>query len=464
MEQPFCPRTAVIGSEENRSAIARGMPRVRTAVWSVIFVAGLASIVSAQQYQADEVDDKLFKLGATIQGMAKDPAKYAASLDQFNDYFTKWYFPSMTRFGPEDLSKLGGLRYDIFNRFLWATQNEDLQNHLTELLMPAMKSIAAKPIYHPAARYNAILVIGMLDRQYGIDSASNKRPPKPLAEANDFLVKLINVGIQGNPVVTPSLVVGALIGLERHAQYHDSLTPAQIDAMTTAAITLATKDPPLADVDGKVAEWIRIEAATVLAKLGTVGQNNRVHDALISVLADNKLSLDGRCEVAGLLGMVNYKDAKIDGKTATDKLLQLALDVGQAADKQAKAFQELSLGGGAGMSVSRDRGGRGGYGGYGGGSGTSSEQHSEYDRKTLLSQLGDLRKGLVVIKPLAPTDRAPAIDTVISAMQAVIDAAGNKDTTDLDVAEKVRKMFDAIQAAVKGGAATAAKPSPDAAF
>jgi hypothetical protein len=45
----------------------------------------------------------------------------------------------------------------------------------------------------------------------------------------------------------------------------------------------------------------------------------------------------------------------------------------------------------------------------------------------------------------------------------VIDAAGNKDTTDLDLADKVHKMFDAIQAAAKGVTATAAaKPAADA--
>jgi hypothetical protein len=423
----------------------------------------LTSAVSAQQYQADKIDPAAQKLGAVAQSCVKDPAKYAASQQQFDDYFKGFYFPAMTQFGPDDLAKLGGMRYDLFSRILWVTQNEDLQKDLTDLALEKMKGIATTSSYHPAARYNAILVIGMLDQQYGIDTGSNKRPPKPLEAANTFLLQVVDAANK-RKAVPPSLVVGALIGLERHAQYHDSLKPPQIEAMTEAAIALATKDPPLADVDGKVAEWIRIEAATVLAKLGAVGQNNRVHDALISVLADSKLTLDGRCEVAGLLGLLNYKDAKVDGKTASDTLLQLAFEVGQADDKQAKAYQELSLGSGGGVTMSRERGGRGGYGGYGGGYSSTGEQHSDYDRKTLLSQLGDLRKGLVVIKPLAPADRAPAVDTVISTMQTVIDAAGNKDTTDLDVADAVRKMFIAIQAAVKGGAATAAKPAADAAF
>ncbi|HEY2838015.1 MAG TPA: hypothetical protein VGJ26_02620, partial [Pirellulales bacterium] len=383
------------------------------AALAAILLAGLTSIVSAQQYQADEVDEKIYnRLNGVVLSCVKDPAKYTSEQADFNEYFTKYYFPAMTRYDEEELGKLGARRYDLFQRFLWATQNDQLQKDLTELAFDKMKSIAGNPKYHPAVRYNAVLVIGMLDAQYGSDSSSSKRPPKPLEKANRLLTQIVGLGIQGNPVVTPSLVVGALVGLERHAQYHESLKPAQIDAMTEAAITLATKDPPLADVDGKVAEWIRIEAATVLAKLGSVGTNNRVHDALVALLADNKISLDGRCGVAGMLGQLNYKDVKVDGKAASEKLLQLALEVGQACDKQANAYQEMSLGGGAGGTMGRERGGRGTYS-------SSGEPHNDYDRKTLLSQLGDLRKGLVVAKPIAPADRAAAIDSVTSAMQTV---------------------------------------------
>jgi hypothetical protein len=434
--------------------------RFRVLAWTAVFVLAFASAVSAQQYQADKVDDKLSKQGATVVGFVKDPAKYAANQQQFDDFFKSYYFPAMTQFGPDDLAKLGKSRSDLFGLYLWAAQNEDLQKNLTTIALDSMKNIAAKPAYHPAVRYNAVLIIGMLDDKYGIVAAGNQRPPKPSKDANSFLIKLLGAGLAGKPAVTPSLMVGALIGLERHAQYHDGLDAASIEGMTTVAKTLATTDPPVPDVDGKVAEWIRIEAATVLAKLGSVGQNNQVHDALVKVLADSNLTLDGRAEVAGLLGLVNYKDAKVDGKTAVEKLLQLAVEVGQTEDKRAKEFQDQSVAGGGAMSMSRGgRGGRGEYGGYG----SSAEAHSGYDRKALLSRLGDLRKGLVAIKPVAPADRAPGVDVVMSAMQGVIDAAANKDTTDLDVAEKVRKMFESIQTAAKGGTATAAaKPAAEA--
>jgi hypothetical protein len=374
----------------------------------------------------------------------------------------------MTRFGEDELAKLGAARYDLFQRYLWASPNEAMQKDLSDLAFNYMKGVAVKPSYHPAVRYNAILLIGLLDDKYAIPTGANQRPPKPSAAANKFLVLLLNAGIAGKPVVTPGLVVGALVGLERHAQYHDGLDSASIEEMTKTAIQLATTNPPIADVDGKVAEWIRIQAATVLAKLGTPGSNGTAFDALAKLLADsndNKLSLDGRCEVAGLLGLINFKDAKVNGQAGTDKMLQLALDVTQAEDRTAKDFQEQSLSGGGGMSRSERGGGRmGGYGGgYGGGYSSSSYGHSDYDRKTLLGRLTDLRKGMAAIKPLAPADQSAKVDAVASALQSAIDAASNKDKTDLDLADTVRKMATAVQAAVKGGTATAsAKPAADA--
>jgi hypothetical protein len=427
---------------------------------AVVLFAGLATAASAQQYQADPINEVLGKQGAVIEGMSKDPSKYDETA--FNDYFKSYYFPAMTRFGEDDLAKLGALRWNMFFRILWPTQNEQLQAHLSDLALNYMKGVAGKPIYHPSVRYNAILIIGMLDDKYAIPTGPNQRPPKPSKEANKLLVAIVNAGIQGKTVATPSLVVGALVGLERHAQYHDGLDSASIEEMTKAMIALASKNPPLADVDGKVAEWIRIQAATVLAKLGSVGPNGQSLDAVVNLLVDSKLTLDGRCEVAGFLGLINYKDAKVDGKAATEKILRLAVEVAQVEDKVAKDYQEQSLsGGGAVMSRGERGGGRmGGYGGYG----ASSSEHGEFDRKTLLMRLVDLRKGVAAIKPLAPADRAPAFDPILGALQTVIEAASNKDkTTDLDLADAVRKMAAAVQGAVKGGTATAAaKPAADA--
>ncbi len=65
-----------------------------------------------------------------------------------------------------------------------------------------------------------------------------------------------------------------------------------------------------------------------------------------------KMSLDARCQVAALLKQIKITGA-VDGKTLSDALLQLAVEVGDAEAKEAKAFEDTQMHGG-------------GFGGYGG--------------------------------------------------------------------------------------------------
>ena len=65
----------------------------------------------------------------------------------------------------------------------------------------------------------------------GGESASSEA----VIAANKLLVGLINLAIQGNPVATPSLVAGRLVGLERHA-ISRGLDSERIGKMTKAMI------------------------------------------------------------------------------------------------------------------------------------------------------------------------------------------------------------------------------------
>ena len=50
---------------------------------------------------------------------------------------------------------------------------------------------------------------------------------------------------------------------------------ATADDISAVAQKLSAMDEPLPEVDAKVAEWIRIQAATVLANLGSPGAQGR---------------------------------------------------------------------------------------------------------------------------------------------------------------------------------------------
>ena len=76
--------------------------RCATFVLVTFAFAGFASlavppVASAQQYQADDVDEAAGKLKLTAEQAVKNPGRFAADRARFNEFFEKYYFPAMTR-------------------------------------------------------------------------------------------------------------------------------------------------------------------------------------------------------------------------------------------------------------------------------------------------------------------------------------------------------------------------------
>jgi hypothetical protein len=422
-------------------------------------VGGCLTSAIAQQYQSDQPDEKAGRNRTAALGVARGTLNYATEREKVAEYFTKYYFPAMTGSDPESLGRLGDMRFDLFRRYLWASSNANFQSDLTNLAFNAMKGIAGKP-YHPAVRYNAVLILGMLDEQYAIDSGANSRPPKPLPEANKLLTQIVAAGAAGNKAVTPWLMAGALVGLERHAQYRDGLPRDAIEPMTAAALKVVSQEKPVLDVSAPVYAWMRLQAANVLASLGAVGTNNQVHDALVKFVADGR-TLDDRCAVAALTARIKYDGAKVDGKVAATTMLQLARELAEAEAKQAEEFRNLQLEGGGGFTGGgggrMGRGGGGFRGEYGGSYSYTGEEEKDYPRRRVLARLTDLRAGLNTLKPVVDADAQAKFDAIIAAINPAIEATANEDTVSLTVAENVLSMSNAVNriTAPAGAAASA---------
>jgi hypothetical protein len=440
--------------EDNASAQpVRRRASVRGSIGlAAMLIVGLPSFASAQQYQTKPIDDKARMLGPIAQNCVRAPARYATDKDKFDEYFQKYFFPAMTRYEPNDLAELGKMREELVSRYLWASSDTNLQSDLTKLAFAELQPVERSSKYHPAVRYNAILILGMLDQTY----AGAGRAPVPLKEATAELTLIVDYAANGKPV-PPYLVVGALVGMQRHALYHDSLDRATVEAMSAAAQKLAGKEVSLSEIDTKVAEWIRIQAATVLANLGSPGPKGEVLAVLANMIVGQttpKMSLDARCQVAALLKQMKVSGANVDGKIMSDALLQLAVDVGDDEAKEAKAFEDTQMQGG-------------GFGGYGAISRSKGRMRLdaetsmwEYDARILLARLTDLRTGLSNFKAHAPADKQPVFDTVIAAIDLVLKSAGSSDAVDLNVADEVRKMGKQIRTAVLPGTEVPEEAAP----
>jgi hypothetical protein len=279
------------------------------------------------------------------------------------------------------------------------------------------------------------LIIGMLDEQYAREGTP-ARPPKPLPKANSALTGIVKWATSGKDDFPPAVVLGAVIGLQRHAELRASLSPQAIQAMTDELVKLVNLDQPILDMDRDDYNWLRLRAAKVLATLGSPGKSNEVHTALVKLTGQLR-NMDDRCAAAALFSRIKYDGAKVDGAATADAMFALARDVGAEESKRAEEFNEKQIANGGYAPGIAD-------GGYLPDGVTLPEQ---FPRRRILARLTDLRRGLQAIKPLVPAEVQPKVDTVVAAIDPVRQLAIDK-AVELALTEAIIKMATAINNAV----------------
>lgn len=424
--------------------------RTIVAAWLIGALAVVAH-ASAQGYRSDPPDPAARKLQGVALQCVRDPASFPANRAQFEEYFNKFYFPNMTGSEPLELKDLGNLRYRLFKDYLWASENEELQQTLTAAAYAAMGKVvmASDPPYHPAVRFNAILTIGMLDDQYAREGAA-PRPPKPYAKATSALTSLVDTATTSDRF-PPPVILGAVIGLERHAQLQNSLSPPAAQAMTAALLKLVAQDQPVQDMDRQAYDWLRLRAASALANFGSTGPDNSIHDALVKLTGQFKSS-DDRCAAAALLSHIKYEGAKIDNAATAASLFALCRAVATEESKRAKEFQEKEIGVGGGAVP----------GAYSQGYTPDGLAPPErFPRRPILARLTDLRQGLQAVKPALAAEDQEKVNAVVAAIDPVRQAAVDK-VVELNLTAAIIKMADAIETALPAAQpAAAAEPAAE---
>jgi hypothetical protein len=437
-----------------RTRLSSSCGRIRALMLLIVFVC-ISSRAFGQEYFTLPIDEK----AKSDRNVALQYLKNAAGGNQvkFVNYFQNYYLPAMTRTEPDKLGELAKQREDLFKRTLWPAGNAAAQKELTDMAFKAMGQIVAAkdPPAHPAARYNAILIIGQLDQKYSPDG---RQPPEPLVAANKPLTAVVDSATTSDRF-PPAVILGAIIGLERHAQYRQALSPEAVSAMSAALLKLVTHDAPIQEMDRNAYSWMRLRAATALARLGTVGDKNAVHDAIVKLASTSK-SIDDRCAAAALLERLEYKDVKLDDAGTSEPLFALARDLAAAEDKLAQEFQEQQVGGGIGVAPGRFASQRFAEGGLSG-----TEVVETFPRRQALARINDLRNGLKKVKPALTEESQKKADAVLAALNQAITACANKDTVELTLVDELRKMAEAINTAVPPAENAAAdKAQEDAAF
>ncbi len=220
----------------------------------------LASAISARgqgsQFETMEPDQDVMRQNrGPVFTLISSPTPAPLSADDrrlLTDYLTKYQFPLFSQTDELSIGKLHEERNRFQSQFLWGPANGPVRQAINQIVFAeAQKLISGN--FHPAVKYNAVLLLGSIDeRKSDVVSANAKSVPyKP---ATDALLQLVN-----NPNLDETLKVGAWIGLKRHVQ-----NGATDPGIATAALAAAA--PQASDDDGRL--WIRHQSLEILTLLG----------------------------------------------------------------------------------------------------------------------------------------------------------------------------------------------------
>ncbi len=367
-------------------------------------------------------------------------AAFAAGKADVDKYFTGYYFPAMTGVEPQQLAGLGKLREGLFKRYIRGAKSADGQKHLTQLTTKLSGVIALDSGYHPAVRYNAVLILGMLDEKYSEGVGRDTTPPVPLASSTKALLLLLEKDRIKDSYIPPSLKVGALIGLSRHARFgiQSDLAP----QVTAAAEKVIAQDKTPKDMKRSVHSWMKKLAAEVLVRQQAKSLSPGVQAALDKLIAKG-VSLDDRCEVAGLMKLVDYQSAAgLSGGETVNALGRLTLDVLEEESEAAEEFLDELLQ--ANRGISSGRGGRGGFGG-GGYGGRRGDTGPAYERRRVLARVVQVRDAMNSLAPALDGEAASRKDALLGPIDQLIEVSTGKDPFDQDVAKEVNRAHTEVK-------------------
>jgi len=388
----------------------------------------------AQRFQsiAPEISVRESK---TMRGRAtkalRDPAAFQANKKALDDYFTKYYFPSMTL--PAKLGELGKRRENLFKQFLRPAKVAAAREHLTDLTLKAMRSIS-RGNYHPAVRYNAVLILGLLDEKVAGTAAAK---PVPLPAGANELLELLEKDEFDQVQVPASLKLGALVGLERHARF--GIDRQYADRLTQASLAMIAREEPPADLDPEVHHWMRCQAARVLSRQFAQGPNAQVQAAITALIADPHMSLEDRCSVAELMKRITYGSAAGVDMTATVGALgDLTKTVASDEAEKADNFQKKML---------RSR---------------SGIDELIYERRQLVARLHAIYAGASSLSKGLPDAERQKLQTLLSKLDPVMEIAEDKDAGDLEITPEVIEMESQVRTVVESWKPAEEAPAEEA--
>lgn len=250
---------------------------------------------------------------------------YAANADKFTYYYDKYFFPGFSQV--EQLNKLPEKRQELIEDLRKAINAKDVHDFLLAKAQYYMKGFITAPRnFHPAVRFNAMLVIGDLNAdEKGIRNGVPQNFPNPLPSALDFMLQEYQ-----KPTQLDGVKLAALIGILRHAQLDwgrvdaNKIPPATRQQIAQLMLALINAKQPPAGRKPEGHVWMQRRAVEIVAALGLVGTNDPVNQAISGLVRDHNADLSLRLTAAEALGKIYVKPPAKSTIDPAKESLQLA--------------------------------------------------------------------------------------------------------------------------------------------
>lgn len=301
---------------------------------------------------------------------------------QIKAFYSTYFWPMMTNYqrgaqpgnqpeleeGEKPQLSMTELRLELY-KDLATARSEEARDYVVKMVYDQARGIAQSKKYHPATRYNSVLIVGDLTEA----NAGTRGPAVPYTPAFRQLAKWLTTK-------QPEYIkMGALLGLLRHAELRGAeaspnpLTAGERSGLGKLAVRLLTSKAP-AGRDARSHAWIQRRAVEMMAAAGDA--DGSVGKALVGTIGRQAFPLDLRCAAAEAVGKIDLKTSRLPPKEVTNRIMQLVVDCTNA---EVDFSREMIVKNGGGITQSYNAGG-GGYGGeeYGGGYGDGGMGMDEF--------------------------------------------------------------------------------------
>lgn len=221
----------------------------------------------------------------------------------FDAWFKQFIFAKMTQL--KTLNKIPDQRQKFIREYLERADSKEAHDHLVQLTHTQMREIA-KGNFHPAARYNAMLIIGLLNSREAV-SIGKQLPPEAFLKALKTMLDELS-----DPTQIDAVRVASMVGILRHAKLDRQKLPTtkandrwslQAKYAITGAMLelLKQKSPPAGRTAGGHI-WMQRRAIDILAAIGDVGKDGEILNELELFITDPKAPMSIRFSAAIALG------------------------------------------------------------------------------------------------------------------------------------------------------------------